>query len=76
MNLNDLTIADLKMLSDLPGCKSLRLWAKQERCTPAKASRLLAKLEDSLGISLMVRSNRGLVPTAVAEQLAKRASQV
>ena len=76
MNLNDLTIADLKMLSDLPGCKSLRLWAKQERCTPARAGRLLARLEENLGLSLMVRSNRGLVPTPVAEQLAKRAYQV
>jgi len=76
VNINELTIGDLKMLSDLPGCKSLRLWAKQERCTPAKASRLLARLEANLGLSLMVRSNRGLVPTPAAEQLAKRASQV
>ncbi len=50
--------------------------AVRENIAPAALSRRLSELEDSLGVALLDRSNKGISPTAAGRELVARAHRV
>ena len=74
--LNDISLGDLTLLSELPRYDSMRAWASKNRLTPISASRLIKRVETALGVSIVKRSNVGITITPEGQQIAKKAAQL
>lgn len=75
MDLDALSVQDIKMISDLPQFDSLRSWAQSQNHTVAKASRLLKRIESTLQVELVRRTNKGIASTLEGEDLASKARE-
>jgi DNA-binding transcriptional LysR family regulator len=74
--LRKLKPAQLRLLAELGQSGALGLAAARVGLTQPAASRLLAEMEEMLGLPLRERHGRGLRLTAVGETLARRATRV
>lgn len=76
MNLDDLTIRDIALITKLPATTSLRVLASTLGVEPSNLSRAVKTLEDRLGVRLLSRSSLGVTATAEARILAKKAAVI
>ena len=66
---------DLNLLSVLDAVlreRSVQRAAQRLAMTPSAVSHALARLREAVGDPLLVRTPRGMIPTALAERLAPR----
>lgn len=75
-DLRKISLGDLQLLVDLPRYQSLRSWASKNRMSPIAASRLIKKIEDSLGATIINRSAVGFTLTSAGDTLIKRAVEL
>lgn len=73
MNIEDLTVRDIALLTRLPATTSLRVLARALGMEPSNLSRSIKSLEEQLGVELLKRSSVGVTATAEARLIAKKA---
>jgi DNA-binding transcriptional LysR family regulator len=74
--LDDLTVRELRILSDLPYFDSLRALARSKGFQPAHLSKLVAALERKLNIQILKRSSLGVSLTQEGLDLSKKSRQI
>lgn len=75
-NINDLTIQDLEILSQLPKMTSIRSFAQNLDITPSFLSKKIKRLENTIGITLIKRSTQGISITEEATEAIKTAREI
>ncbi len=73
---HDLTIGDLRLLSDLPHFTSLRAFARSRQTQLSQISRLIKKLETTFGSDIVDRSPSGIGLTQFGKEICARAAEV
>jgi DNA-binding transcriptional LysR family regulator len=74
--MDEATLADLRAFVVAVGCGSFSAAARELGTTQPTVSRTVARLEARLAVPLLVRSTRGLVPTAAGAVLEREARRV
>lgn len=76
MDLSDLTVRDIALLTKLPSTTSLRVLAASMGVEPSNLPRTVKLLEEQLGVQLLHRSNLGVTATPEARAVAKKAAAI
>jgi DNA-binding transcriptional LysR family regulator len=74
--MRDLDLTTLRYLVAVCDLQNIARAAEQEHIAPSAISKRLASLEATLGVSLLIRTRRGVVPTPACEALLERARTI
>lgn len=76
MKIEDISVRELKLLSELPYYESLRALARSKGYQPAHISKLVRSIENKLQVQVLKRSTLGIVLTQQGAKLAQEASAI
>jgi DNA-binding transcriptional LysR family regulator len=74
--LEDFRIAELKIFADVVQSGSLREVSRSHHLQPSQLSKLMRKMEESLGHTLLIRSAQGMSLTPEGEEFHKKILQI
>lgn len=76
MDINNLTLKEIRLLADLPRMKSIRSFSSEVGISAAALSKTILKLEQILDITLFERSAVGVIPTSELKDISLWARDV